>query len=122
MYDVFIYDMNTKVTEKFGIDYPVSDIQVEKGRILAHEMHLEASNYRFDVLTEQGESIFSDEAVTAFIRNGNVYYCKIFNAGSDFTEEYYVYNLTGKTTKQISRSVYQKQENKYYKNRFAETV
>ena len=113
MYKVQVYNMSTKQIKKSGIDYFVGEIQVEKKKILACQLHFDADNYRFDVMNESGKSIFKDKAVNAFIVKGKVFYNQIFYSGNEYTQEYYRYDISKKSKKKISKKVYEENEKQY---------
>ncbi|MGP1567652.1 MAG: hypothetical protein ACTTHM_02935 [Peptoanaerobacter stomatis] len=113
MYKMQVYNMSTKQVKKSGIDYFVGGIQIEKNKILACSIHFDADNYRFDVMTESGKSIFKDNAVNAFIVKGKVFYNQIFYSGNEYTQEYYRYDINEKSKKKISYEIYRKYEKKY---------
>lgn len=113
MYKVQVYNISTKQVKKSGIDYFVSEIQVEKKKVLACKLHFDADNYRFDVMNESGKSIFKDKAVYAFIVKGKVFYNQIFYSGNDYTQEYYQYDISKKSKKKISKKLYEENEKQY---------
>ena len=113
MYKVYVYNMSTKQIKKSGIDYFVGDIQVEKNKILACTFRLDVDNYRFDVMTETGKSIFKGKAANAVLAKGEVFYIQVFYNNGEHKFKCYKYDLKKKSKKKISYEIYRKYAKKY---------
>lgn len=113
MYKVYVYNMSTKQVKKSDIDYFVGEIQVEKNKILACTFRLDVENYRFDVMTEAGKSIFKGKSASAVLAEGKVFYSQIIYNGVDHKFKCYQYDLKKKSKKKISYEIYRKYEKKY---------
>lgn len=113
MYKVYVYNMSTKKVKKSDIDYCVGEIQVEKNKILACTFRLDVDNYRFDVMTEAGKSIFKGKSASAFLAKGKVFYNQIIYNGVDHKFKCYQYDFKKNSKKKISYEIYRKYEKKY---------
>lgn len=113
MYKVYVYNMSTKQIKKSGIDYFVGDIQVEKNKILACTFRFDVDNYRFDVMTETGKSIFKGKAANAVLAKGEVFYIQVFYNNGEHKFKCYKYDLKKKSKKKISYEIYRKYAKKY---------
>ena len=115
-YKVYIYNMNTKQIKKKNPNSYVRVLEVGNTKVLLGGAHSDVSNVFLEVMSEDGKSIFRDEAIECFIAGKKVIYSKVFFTDDKLVTKYYECGLNGKNKKKIKGKAYEEYKEKYWEN------